>query len=186
MVSKERGMAETPGDPLLAGLAAGRDEAFAALFARDGAALFRVAYALLRSRPDAEDAVQEVFVGLAQTRASLNDVEHLRAYLFTALRHAAAKIASRRRSDRTAPLAACDAVAASQLRSLDAESAARLEQALGMLPTIYREVIAWKIDAGLTFREIAAVLGISPNTAASRYRYALTELRDALEECADE
>jgi DNA-directed RNA polymerase specialized sigma24 family protein len=38
----------------------------------------------------------------------------------------------------------------------------------------------------LTFREIAAVLGVSPNTAASRYRYALAELRDALLGCTDE
>ena len=46
---KDPGMAEPPGDPLLAGLAAGREEAFAALYARDGAALFRVAFALLGS-----------------------------------------------------------------------------------------------------------------------------------------
>jgi RNA polymerase sigma-70 factor (ECF subfamily) len=179
-------MAETPGDPLLAGLAAGRDEAFASLFARDGPALFRVAFALLRSRPDAEDAVQEVFVGLAQTRAALREIDNLRAYLFAALRHAAAKIAARRRFDRNAPLPADFAVAAPQPRPLDAESAARLERALAMLPTIYREAIALKIDGGLTFREIAAVLGVSPNTAASRYRYALAELRDALRGCTDE
>src|SRR5262245_18075902 len=47
---KDPGMAELPADLLLAGLAAGRDEAFAALYARDGAALFRVAVALLGSR----------------------------------------------------------------------------------------------------------------------------------------
>jgi len=179
-------MVEPPGDPLLAGLAAGRDDAFAALFARDGAALFRVAYALLRSRPDAEDAVQEVFVGLAQTRAAVTHVENLRAYLFTALRHAAAKIAARRPPVRRAPLSECEAVAAPRARALDAESAARLEGALAMLPAIFREPIALKIDGGLTFREMAAVLGVSPNTAASRYRYALAELRDALRGCTDE
>src|SRR5262245_44218357 len=130
-------MAEPPGDPLLAGLAAGRDEAFAALFARDGPALFRVAYALLRSRPDAEDAVQEVFVGLAQTRAALADVENLRAYLFTALRHAAGKIAARRRSG--ASLTEWNAVAAPEPHSLDVRSAARLERALATLPANYRE-----------------------------------------------
>jgi RNA polymerase sigma-70 factor, ECF subfamily len=32
----------------------------------------------------------------------------------------------------------------------------------------------------LTFAEIATVLDISSNTAASRYRYALTKLRDAI------
>src|SRR6516165_7653829 len=125
MLTKDRGMTEPRGDPLLAGLAAGRAEAFAALFARDGATLFRVAFTLLRSRPDAEDAVQEVFVGLAQTRTALTDVENLRAYLFTALRHAAAKIAARLRSDRTASLSAPEAITAPQPRSLDVESAAR-------------------------------------------------------------
>ena len=33
-----------------------------------------------------------------------------------------------------------------------------------------------------TFAEIAACLGISPNTAASRYRYALEKLRTAMQE----
>jgi RNA polymerase sigma-70 factor (ECF subfamily) len=177
-------MAEPPGDPLLAGLAAGREEAFASLYAREGGALLRVAFALLGSRADAEDAVQEVFVGLAQARASWASVENLRAYLFTALRHAAAKAAARRRADRRAPLP--DDIAAPQPRGLAAGPAARLERALAALPADRREVVALKIDAGLTFREIAAVLGISPDTAASRYRYALTELRDTLGENVDE
>jgi RNA polymerase sigma-70 factor (ECF subfamily) len=33
---------------------------------------------------------------------------------------------------------------------------------------------------GLTFREIASVCGVSANTAASRYRYGIEKLRDAL------
>ena len=177
-------MAEPPGDPLLAGLAAGREEAFAALYAREGGALLRVAFALLGSRADAEDAVQEVFVGLARARASWASLENLRAYLFTALRHAAAKAAARRRADRSAPLP--DGLAAPPPRGLAAGPAARLERALAALPADRREVVALRIDAGLTFREIAAVLGVSPNTAASRYRYALAELRDALGENADE
>jgi RNA polymerase sigma-70 factor (ECF subfamily) len=177
-------MAELPADPLLDGLAAGRQEAFTALYAREGGGLFRVGLALLGSRADAEDAVQEVFVGLVQARAAWASVENLRAYLFTALRHAAAKIALRRRRQRPEPLP--DAIAAPQPRQLPTGPAARLEQALAALPQERREIVALKIDAGLTFREIAGVLGISPNTAASRYRYALAELRDRLQENRDD
>jgi RNA polymerase sigma-70 factor (ECF subfamily) len=176
-------MGEPSGDPLLPGLAAGREEAFASLYLREGAALLRVAFALLGCRADAEDAVQEVFVGLAGSR-NLASVENLRAYLFTALRHAAAKMAARCKADRREPLP--DALAAPQTQGLAAEAAARLERALAALPADRREVVALKIDAELTFREIAAVLGISPNTAASRYRYALNELRDILGENIDE
>ena len=37
-----------------------------------------------------------------------------------------------------------------------------------------------KLWDGLTFEQIAAALDIPPNTAASRYRYALDKLRERL------
>ncbi len=43
-----------------------------------------------------------------------------------------------------------------------------------------REVIVMKIWGGLTFAEIAEVLKVSQNTAASRYRYALEQLEKKL------
>ena len=39
-----------------------------------------------------------------------------------------------------------------------------------------------KIWGGLTFPQIAAALELPVNTAASRYRYALAKLREALAE----
>lgn len=59
----------------------------------------------------------------------------------------------------------------------DRERARQLQEALQRLPAAQREVITLKIWGGLTFAEIAAVLEIPANTAASRYRYALEELR---------
>jgi RNA polymerase sigma-70 factor (ECF subfamily) len=50
------------------------------------------------------------------------------------------------------------------------------------LPPEQREVIVLKFFHGMTFSEIGRVAGISPNTAASRYRYALDKLRLLLEE----
>ena len=44
----------------------------------------------------------------------------------------------------------------------------------------YREVVTLKTWGGLTFAEIAEALEIPANTAASRYRYGLEELRKAL------
>jgi RNA polymerase sigma-70 factor, ECF subfamily len=174
-------MPEPSGELLAQGLAEGREEAFAALYDRYSPALFRVARAMLGSTPDAEDAVQEVFVSLVRVRPRLGPVEDLRAYLFAALRHAAAKIAAHRlpggaRAD------ALDQVPAPTARAADGERSARLERGLRVLPCAQRELVALKIDGGLTFAEIAVLLGISPNTAASRYRYALEKLRDAMKE----
>jgi RNA polymerase sigma-70 factor (ECF subfamily) len=168
-------MHEPVGDPLLAGLAAGHEEAFAELYDRFGRSLFRVAWTLLRSRTDAEDAVQDVFLGLVRSRHTLGHIENLRAYLFGALRHAAARRAARRET--AGPIPEEPSEEAGRQRPLDPELSDWLDRALAALPPEQREVLTLKIDGELTFEEVGAVVGVSPSTAASRYRYAVEKLR---------
>ena len=52
-----------------------------------------------------------------------------------------------------------------------------IQKAMSGLPDIYREVLTLKVWGELTFAEIAEILQIPVNTAASRYRYGLGELR---------
>ena len=59
----------------------------------------------------------------------------------------------------------------------DREQGQLIQTAMGQLPDIYREVITLKVWGGLTFSEIADSLDIPANTAASRYRYGIAELR---------
>ncbi len=158
------------------------DEAVAELYDRFGPALFRTARTLLGRSDLAEDAVQETFVGLIRARIGLSDLENVRAYLFTALRHAAAKLRVRSARERSVSPADMAEIAGPGPQPVDIDRAVRLESALRELPADQREVIALKIDGGLTFAEVAACLSISPNTVASRYRYALEKLRDTLGE----
>jgi RNA polymerase sigma-70 factor (ECF subfamily) len=157
-------------------------EAVAALYDRFGPALFRTARTLLGRSDLAEDAVQETFVGLARARVVLTDLKNVRAYLFTALRHAAAKLRVRSAREQSVSPAELAEIAGPSHPAADLDRAVRLESALRNLPADQREVIALKIDGGLTFAEIAICLGVSPNTAASRYRYALEKLRAAFVE----
>ena len=62
------------------------------------------------------------------------------------------------------------------------EHAQLIQNAMRRLPEIYREVVTLRIWAGLTFAEIAEMLGIPANTVASRYRYGLAELRKLTKE----
>ena len=64
----------------------------------------------------------------------------------------------------------------------DRELKQLVQGAMSRLPNIYREVVTLKVWGGLTFAEIADTLGIPLNTAASRYRYALIELRKLAKE----
>ena len=60
------------------------------------------------------------------------------------------------------------------------ENADIISIALNQLPEPQREVLVLRIWGELTFAEIAATLGDSINTVASRYRYAIDALRRIL------
>jgi len=64
----------------------------------------------------------------------------------------------------------------------DCELRQTIQNAMSRLPDMYREVITLKVWGELTFTEIADTLGIPANTAASRYRYGLAELRKLTKE----
>ena len=66
-----------------------------------------------------------------------------------------------------------------QFEQLD-DSQRELVAALDRLPRDQREVLVMKIWNELTFAEIGEALGISQNTAASRYRYGLGNLKKTL------
>ena len=175
---------EEPGpDQLQRALAAGDPHAFEVLYDRFAARLYRAALGMLGRTEDAEDALQEVFTAVVRSRKILAEVEDLSAYLYVALRRAVSRVARRRRRQ---PANSSEAVAAATDSSTNSGSAPardeRLDRALESLPPRQREVIAMKIDGELTFAQIAQVLGISPNTVASRYRYALEKLRALLKE----
>ena len=61
-----------------------------------------------------------------------------------------------------------------------------LSSALAELVPEQRAVVHLKLWEKLTFEQIAELLGIPPNTAASRYRYALDKLRQRLRPLYDE
>jgi RNA polymerase sigma-70 factor (ECF subfamily) len=58
------------------------------------------------------------------------------------------------------------------------ETGFELQSVVAELPEEQREVIVLHIWAGMTFDEIGAALDISSNTAASRYRYGLSKLKE--------
>ena len=68
----------------------------------------------------------------------------------------------------------------------DDEEALMLRRAVQGLSDKLRDVVTMKIWGGLTFAEISETLAISPNTAASRYRYALEQLANEMRQVKEE
>ena len=144
-------------------------------------ALYRYLLALLGEVEDAEDALQEVFVAFLRRRG-MTQVRNLRAYLLRAARmQALMTLRRRRRHRREREAARISWIDADACPLADRALSVDVDRALLALPLEQREVIALKLNEDLTFREIAELLDIPANTAASRYRLALKRLRTQLE-----
>lgn len=175
-------MPDDESSDILDGFRRGDPLALAELYDRFAGRLYRVALRMLGHHAAAEDAVQEVFLGLLKVRSRLGSLEDLPAYLFSSLRRAVGRIQSHRNrwqvaehTDRESP-----ENGAPEATPCETTWSEEVLQALRRLPPEQQEVVILKIEGELTFAEIGMAMGISPNTAASRYRYALEKLREHL------
>jgi RNA polymerase sigma-70 factor (ECF subfamily) len=140
--------------------------------ARHGPALGLFARQWVSSSADAEDAVQEGFIRFWRARNRANDV----AYLYACVRTAAIDLSRTGRRREKVDERSSTADIACPFAPEQGELAESIESSLAQLPMEQCEVVVMKIWGGLTFAEIGDALKISPNTAASRYRYALERL----------
>lgn len=145
-----------------------------------------------RSQEDAQDIFQDALVKLVEKIRSgefVGGQESWLPYLYTSIRRLAIDLSRRddRRKRREDNVSAD--IEAEQREvfhpwfesdASDDETRFQLEDALKELPPKFSEVIVMKVWGDRTFAEIGEALGISQNTAASRYRYGLEALKKHL------
>jgi RNA polymerase sigma-70 factor (ECF subfamily) len=157
-----------------------------------GPKMFLFARQQTRSHEDAQDVLQDAFVKLLEKIRNdefIGGTEAWQPYLYTTIRRLAIDLG--RRDDRRKRRE--DAVGQARVEggddsshpwfdtdASDDETRAQLELKLKELPPKFSEVIVMKIWGERTFAEIGEILGISQNTAASRYRYGLEALKRSL------
>lgn len=175
-------MANTGDDKIRAALRSGDPVALEMVWDSYAEDLFTLLLSMLRSRADAEDVLMDVFVRIAQRRRKVATARDLRAYLLRMARNLALNAIKRRGRGRSLPTDELALMTAPGPSPAEAAQAAELGRTLTVLPEAQRTVVMLKVYRGMTFREIARVMGTSQNTAASRFRYALEKLRVLLGE----
>jgi len=151
------------------------EEDWKVCFAQLGPGLVLFARQFVRTSADAEDIVQDAFVRFWRKQHSIEN----RALLYATVRSVALDLLRRdaRRARREANASLEMEQTTAPQFDFDDGSQRALAAAIDLLPAEQREVLVMKIWNELTFADIGTVLGISQNTAASRYRYALAALK---------
>lgn len=138
--------------------------------------VFKVAFQYLSNRQDAEDIVQEVFLGLVERlkKYPFDDGEHMKAWLIrVAINKSinAAKYNSRRRTQ------GLEGIAARSESNLNC-----LEDELKKLPAEDREIIYLFYYEGYSAKEIASMTGKRESAVHKRLSRAREKLKNFLKE----
>jgi RNA polymerase sigma-70 factor (family 1) len=172
---------------LLARLAAGDADAFAALFDayRDPLTQFILKFVKLPQL--AEDLSQEVFLKIWQQRAKLSDIQSFKAFLFIVARNrtintlqtasrsqAAIGAISREGLSRPTPSPADDTVLSREYQDF-------LHRTIESLPPRSREVFRLCREQQRSYDEVAAQLGISRHSVKNHMVHSMKVLKAAVE-----
>ena len=163
----------------------GEETALSALVNRHTDAVYRVALAIAGDRDLAQDISQDAFLkafkGLEGFRGDASFKTWLLTIVANAARGALRRHGRRRESDiESAPPLASQAKGPDQMAELSDESG-RAREALGRLPEKQRLSVQLRVDEGLSFREIAEVIGSTEGAARVNYFHGIRKLREWME-----
>ena len=146
--------------------------------------LFRVAHSVLRSRAEAEDVVQDVFVRVIERRRSLREIREMQVWL---VRIAWNLALDRRRRVRPVQMddSFAESLAASSVpadeRLCEAQRMSAVLREMERLPKAERQVLLLAAIEELGTAEMAQVVGRSESAVRALLFRARTRLRERLE-----
>src|SRR5688500_5839108 len=162
----------------------GDERAATAIVERHAPALARYASSL-GAREDIEELVQDTFVRAFASIDSFRGESSLRTWLFTIQRRLLLdrrRAARRRRGD----VQIQEDDVATEYTALDAvvadETERMLVKAMDRLSPMQREVFTLRVSEGMSYRDIADVLGSTEGAARVHYHNALRAVKELLDE----
>jgi len=161
-----------------------RDEiAFNGLFARYRAAITSYLCRLVGNRAEAESLAQEAFLRILQKADRYQYPRRFSTWFYTISRNLATDFLKKKRAvvpddfQGLSETVAGPEESEAGGRAAREEDLRRLTRSLHELPLPYREVVVLRALQGLSYREIAEIVGCPESTARSRMDYGLDYLK---------
>jgi RNA polymerase sigma-70 factor (ECF subfamily) len=143
--------------------------------------IYRIAFALLQDRREAEDVSQEVFLKIYRSIGQLSNPQAFHSWLNKIITHTSL---DRLRLKKQYPIP----IAESELNMVSQETSSQLDQhllirdALQRLSREYRETLVFREWQGYSYEEIANIMKVPVGTVKSRIHTARLQLRKILSE----
>lgn len=159
-------------------------QAFKQLYEQRFMQLYRFALAMVKDRETAQDIVNDVFLKLWNRRHEPAAIENLNVYLYVSVKNAALNFLKRTfRRHYTIDNLDIDHLHISvdpEVLLITTELKNNIEKAINTLPTRCRLVFKLIREDGLTYKEVAAILQVSPKTVDTQLSIALKKLERIL------
>jgi RNA polymerase sigma-70 factor (ECF subfamily) len=178
-------------EKLVARALAGDANAFRALVERHYNAVYRLCRSILRNPEDAEDATQEVFIRVHEALGQFAGRGAFGGWLrrltvnhcLNRAQRVSAQVAARSYSlDLLAETLPASASSDPAMRFWEAEERARIQSELEDLPPQQRAALGLRLLEGLSYEEIADLMGVPVNSVRSWLHRGRARLREALQE----
>lgn len=166
----------------------GDENSMQELFSRYHEKVYRVAYGVVTNREDALDIVQEVFVNVFRSIKNFKGKSKFYTYIYRMAMNTAIDYSRKVKRFPTSSIDEKEGQASDGAEKrpdsilLGKELDEKLNAAMAKLPKDQRAAIIYRDLEGLSYQEMAEVMGCSIGTVMSRLHYARKRMRELLED----
>jgi len=176
---------------LIRAVLAGNKDAYGDLAERHGDTMFRVAFRITESEPDAQEVVQEALLRSYRSLTEFDARSDFRTWIYRITVNCALQLLEKRKKEAAVPITEefdeqvsgiqlTDAAAGPERLLLDREIEHRRHAAMEKMTEDERVAFVLRHLEGRSTEEIATALGVTPNNAKQSVFRAVQKMRKAL------
>jgi RNA polymerase sigma-70 factor (ECF subfamily) len=147
--------------------------------------LLRFSYSMVKSHEMAEEIVSDVFIKLWQIRDKLLEIDNLKIYLYTIAKNLSLNYIAKNYKRRIVSLETIDVEAVITVNSpaeicISADLVRQIREVIRQLPPQCKLIFQLVKEDGLKYKEVAAILDISPLTVRNQLAIAIRRIGETL------
>jgi len=160
-------------------------KAYNQLYELLSAGLHRFSCSLVKSSEIAEEIVSDVFIKVWQIRGKLMEIENLPVYLYTIAKNFSLNYLTKQYKNKVVSLDSIDVEAMIEVSSpaelcISADLVAQIRRVIQQLPPQCKLIFQLVKEDGLKYKEVAAILDLSPLTVRNQLAIAIRKIGETL------